>query len=277
MSGTLYLVATPIGNLEDITLRALRVLQEVDIIAAEDTRVSGRLLQLLEIKKPLISYYEHNKKLRSRELLDRLAAGEHIALVSDAGLPAISDPGADLLREAVTAGFAVEVIPGANAALTALVLSGLPTERFAFEGFLPRDAGKRRRFLQELSQEPRTMIFYEAPHRLLAVLTDMAELFGDERPAAASRELTKLYEETLRSTLGKLLHHFTERAPRGEFTLVVAGCPAAVPVIPDDQELLHELEMLLNEGCGRKEAARQVAQRYHLPVKRVYAIGLEQE
>ena len=274
-NGKLYLVATPIGNLEDISARAVRVLGQVDLIAAEDTRISGRLLKAFNIKRPLISYYEHNKTLRGGELLARLQAGQDIALISDAGMPGISDPGADLLRLAIEAGIETVIIPGPNAALSALVLSGLESNRFTFEGFLPREGSKRRTALTALALEQRTMLFYEAPHRLLYTLRDMAAIFGEERPAAAGRELTKLHEEMIRGTLGKLLTHFEQTAPRGEFTLVVAGAPPPVRELPQESELMAEMATLIKAGQGRKEAARTVAQKYGLPVKRVYGLGLE--
>ena len=276
-AGILYLVATPIGNLEDISARAVRVLGEVDLIAAEDTRLSGRLLKALGISRPLISYYEHNKALRGGELLARLQSGENIALISDAGMPGISDPGADLVRLAIEAGIETVIIPGPNAALSALVLSGLESSRFTFEGFLPREGGKRRLALTALAAEQRTLIFYEAPHRLLATLRDMAAAFGEQRPAAAGRELTKLHEEMVRGSLGDLLAHFNETAPRGEFTLVVAGALPPVPKIPPEGELTAELAALITAGQGRKEAAKTLAQKYGLSVKQVYGLGLKSD
>lgn len=274
VKGILYVVGTPIGNLEDISARAARVLGQVDLIAAEDTRVSGRLLKALDIKRPLISYYEHNKAVREGELLARLHSGQNIALISDAGMPGISDPGADLLRLAIAAGLETVIIPGPNAAISALVLSGLDSSRFTFEGFLPRQGSKRRAALALLSAEQRTMLFYEAPHRLLYTLRDMAALFGTERAAAAARELTKLHEEVIRGSLGELLTHFEQTAPRGEFTLVVAGAPPPLPQVPAESELTAELAALISAGQGRKEAARILAQKYDLPVKYVYGLGL---
>ena len=273
--GILYLVGTPIGNLEDISGRAVRVLGEVDLIAAEDTRVSGRLLKAFNIKRPLMSYYEHNKVTRGGELLTRLQAGENIALISDAGMPGISDPGSDMLRLAIEAGIETVVIPGPNAALSALVLSGLDSRRFAFEGFLPREGNKRQAALAALAAERRTMVFYESPHRLLATLGDMAATFGAERRAAVGRELTKLHEEMIRGTLDKLLTHFTQTAPRGEFTLMVAGAQPTIPQLPQDSELMAEMTTLIGSGQGRKEAAKILAQKYGIPVKQVYSLGLE--
>lgn len=273
--GKLYLVATPIGNLGDISPRAAQTLREADLIAAEDTRVSGRLLKALEIKKPLISYFEHNKSLRGGELIARLKAGQNIALISDAGMPAISDPGAELVRLAIEAGIETVVIPGPNAALSALVLSGLDSGRFAFEGFLPREKAKRRAALVALADERRTLLFYEAPHRLLFTLADMADIFGPERQAAAGRELTKLHEEMRRGTLAELLAHFTVVAPRGEFTLVVAGASEIAPDLPTDEELSAELAALLEAGQGRKQAAKLLAEKYGLPAKQLYGLGLK--
>jgi 16S rRNA (cytidine1402-2'-O)-methyltransferase len=273
----LYLVGTPIGNLEDISARARRVLSEASLIAAEDTRVSGRLLKALAIKRPLISYHEHNKAQRGGELLARLQAGENIALISDAGMPGICDPGAGLLRLAIEAGIETAIIPGPNAALSALVLSGLESGRFTFEGFLPRAGGKRRAALAALAAEPRTMLFYEAPHRLAASLRDMIAAFGGQRRAAVGRELTKLHEEMIRGALSELLEHFTHSEPRGELTLVVAGAPSAAPQAPPPRELMAEMAALIKAGQGRKEAARVLAQKYGLPVKQLYGLGLESD
>ncbi|MDO4732869.1 MAG: 16S rRNA (cytidine(1402)-2'-O)-methyltransferase, partial [Bacillota bacterium] len=213
MSATLYVVSTPIGNLEDISLRALRILREVDLIAAEDTRVSRKLLNHFEIKKPLISYYEHNKSLRTGALLDALQEGKSLALISDAGTPAVSDPGQDLVQAAVACDIPVVVIPGASAILTALVASALDTQRFCFEGFLPREKKERRERLQELVGEQRTMIFYEAPHRLKKSLADMEEAWGSERQISLGREMTKLHEDMLRSTIGELRQLYEQQDP----------------------------------------------------------------
>ena len=273
-SGILYIVGTPIGNLEDISARAARVLGEVDLIAAEDTRVSGKLLKALGLKRPLISYYEHNKALRGGELLSRLLAGESIALICDAGMPGISDPGADLVNLAMEADIKTVIIPGPNAALSALALSGLKSSRFTFEGFLPRQASKRRAALAALAAEQRTMIFYEAPHRLLYTIRDMAIAFGGERQAAIGRELTKLHEEMIRGSLGELLNHFSEIAPRGELTLVVCGSPLSAPQLPEESELTVEMATIIADGLGRKEAARLLAQKYDLPIKQIYGLGL---
>lgn len=219
---SLVLVPTPIGNLDDITVRAQRVLAEVDAVIAEDTRVTGRLLQHLGAAKPLISFHANNEHRMVEQLVQRLLRGERFALVSDAGTPAISDPGFLLVREALRAGATVECLPGATAFVPALVVSGLPCERFVFEGFLPQKKGRRAR-LEALRSEERTMVFYESPHRLPRALQELAAAFGADRPAAVTRELSKLHEETVRGTLGELVAHFTAHAPRGEFVVVVGG------------------------------------------------------
>ena len=226
MSGKLYLVGTPIGNLGDISPRCAETLAEVDFIAAEDTRVSRKLLNHLDIHKSLVSYYEHNSRESGRRIVDRLLAGESCALVTDAGMPAISDPGEDLVRLCAEAGVEVLAVPGPTAALTALALSGLPTGRFTFEGFLSVTRKVRMEHLASLRGERRTMIFYEAPHKLLQTLGDLCGVFGEERQVALCREMTKLHEEVIRCTLGEARARFTESEPRGEFVVVVAGNPA---------------------------------------------------
>ncbi|MCO5276291.1 MAG: 16S rRNA (cytidine(1402)-2'-O)-methyltransferase [Flavobacteriales bacterium] len=220
--GKLILIPTPIGNLEDITLRAVRVLGEVDAVIAEDTRTSGVLLKHLGISKPFLAFHIHNEHQITERLVQRMMAGERFALVTDAGTPAISDPGFLLVRAAVKAGIAVETLPGPTAFVPALVNSGLPCDRFTFEGFLPVKKGRHTR-IAELATEPRTMIFYESPHRIARTLAELAGAFGAERPASISRELTKLHEETLRGTLAELSEHFRQHAPKGEFVLCVAG------------------------------------------------------
>ena len=274
MSGTLYIVATPIGNLEDISLRALRTLREADVIAAEDTRVSRKLLNHFEIKKPLISYYEQNKGLREQVLLDLLLEGKNLALVSDAGTPAVSDPGQDLVRAAVAQGIEVVVIPGASAMLTALVGSSLDTSRFCFEGFLPREKSERRARLSDLASEQRTMIFYEAPHRLKPVLADMLAAWGADRPISVGRELTKIHEEMIRCTLGELHALYEQQDPRGEYVLVVAGAPEPMAEEADPEQIEQELNAMMADGLPRKEAARILAERYGLKVRDVYQMGL---
>jgi len=225
-AGTLYLVATPIGNLDDFSPRGQRVLGEVDAIAAEDTRHTGQLLARFGLHRPLVSYHDHNKERRTPELIERLRAGEAIAIVSDAGSPGISDPAFTLVRAAVEAGLAIVPIPGPSSALCALEVSGLPTDRFAFEGFLPKKSGRKRSRIEELRPDPRTLIFFESPHRLRATLADLLEVMGD-RPASVSRELTKKFEETRRGPLSALIAWAEERSPRGEFVIVVGGAPKA--------------------------------------------------
>ncbi|MEG2212703.1 MAG: 16S rRNA (cytidine(1402)-2'-O)-methyltransferase [Clostridiales bacterium] len=277
MSGILYLVGTPIGNLEDISARALRILSEVDLIAAEDTRVSRRLLNHFGIKKPLISYYEQNKRWREQELLDKLKQRQNIALISDAGMPAISDPGADIAAVAMAADIEIIAIPGACALVTALVISGMDSTRFCFEGFLAREKTARRKQLQGLVAEQRTLIFYESPHRLSAALADMQECFGAERRIVVARELTKLHEQCLRFSLAEATAYFQENQPRGEFVLVVAGAEQSVAEVPQEQQLTQELAELMNGGHSRKQAARCVAEKYHLSVKAVYDLGLNRD
>jgi 16S rRNA (cytidine1402-2'-O)-methyltransferase len=232
-SGTLYLVATPIGNVEDLSPRAQRILGAVDLIAAEDTRHTQGLLTRFAIRRPLVSYHDHNKDGRTPEVIRKLLDGASVAIVSDAGSPGISDPAFTLVRAAVEAGVPVVPIPGPSSALCALEISGLPTDRFAFEGFLPRRASRRRRRIEELRADPRTLIFFESPHRLKHALRDLSETLG-ERPASLSRELTKKFEETRRGTLRALLEWVEAETPRGEFVLVVGG--AAVAVLEDEEE-----------------------------------------
>lgn len=220
--GKLFLIPTPIGNLEDITLRAVRTLGGVDAVIAEDTRTSGVLLKHLGINKPFIAFHIHNEHQVTERLVQRMLAGECFALVTDAGTPAISDPGFLLVRAAVKAGIAVETLPGPTAFVPALVNSGLPCDRFTFEGFLPVKKGRRTR-ITELATEPRTMVFYESPHRIARTLAELTEAFGAERPASISRELTKVHEETVRGSLAELAAHFRQHTPKGEFVLCVAG------------------------------------------------------
>ncbi|MCU0354914.1 MAG: 16S rRNA (cytidine(1402)-2'-O)-methyltransferase [Cytophagales bacterium] len=219
---SLCLVPTPIGNLEDITLRAIRVLREADVVLAEDTRVTGQLLKHLELKKPLQSYHAFNEHQAVARLVDRLQKGERMALVTDAGTPGISDPGFLIVRACLQAGVAVECLPGPTAFVPALVKSGLPTDRFVFEGFLPQKKGRQTR-LQQLAAEPRTMVFYESPHRLVKTLEQFAAAFGPDRPASVSRELTKMFEETITGTLTEVLAHYQQKPPKGEIVIVVAG------------------------------------------------------
>lgn len=262
-TGVLYLCATPIGNLEDITLRVLRVLQEADLVAAEDTRRTRRLLSHYDIRTPITSYHEHNRRRQGEYLLERLAGGQNVALVSDAGTPGISDPGEDLVRRALDRGIPVVPLPGPSALLAALVISGLSAERFVFEGFLPVHGKERRQRLESLAKETRTIVLYEAPHRLLQTLADLAGCLG-ERRACAARELTKLHEEARRDTLPGLLAYFKKLPPRGEFVLVVEGAPAGAEVETDAAwasltpgEHVHRLAA--GEGLSTSEAIKKVA------------------
>lgn len=259
MSGTLYLVATPIGNLNDISPRALSILQQADFIAAEDTRVSLKLMNRFEIKKPLLSYHEHNHVSAGEQILQRLLAGESCALVTDAGTPAISDPGEDIVRLCARYDVPVVSIPGCCALISALAVSGLPTGRFTFEGFLSVNRRVRLEHLLSLKEERRTMIFYEAPHKLLVTLEDLIETFGAERRISLSREMTKLHEQTLRTTLGGALAHFQAVAPKGEFVLVLEGAPEdAGGVVTLEDAVAMALE-LLAKGIKTKDAVRQAA------------------
>ena len=271
-AGVLYLVGTPIGNLGDLSPRARRVLEGVDRIACEDTRHSGLLLHQLGIRRPLLSFHQHNQTARIPELLAALAAGESLALISDAGLPGISDPGEDLVAAVRQQGGTVICIPGPSAVTTALVSSGLPTGRFCFEGFLPPKATARRQRLQALAMEERTLVLFEAPHRLLPLLEDLLELFGD-RPLRVARELTKRHEEQVGPTVAAALEHFRQRAPQGECTLVLGGATRAEPRQWPEAELKRELRSLIEaQGCGSREAARQLAERTGLPRRQLYAL-----
>lgn len=238
-AGTLYLVATPIGNLDDFSPRGQRVLRDVDVIAAEDTRHTGRLLTRFGISRPLVSFHDHNKDRRTPELIDRLRAGDAVAIVSDAGSPGISDPAFTLVRAAVEAGLPIVPVPGPSSVLCALEVSGLPTDRFAFEGFLPRKSGRKRVRIEELRGDPRTLIFFESPHRVRATLADLLAGMGD-RPASVSRELTKKFEETRRGPLSALVAWAEERTPRGEFVIVVGGAPKTKRGRDDELDELDE-------------------------------------
>lgn len=272
MAGKITLVATPIGNLGDISQRALDTLREADLIAAEDTRHSGALLRHFGIKRPLISYYQHNEKAQEGTLLQALSEGKQVALISDAGTPGISDPGAAILRQAAAAGYETDAVPGACAAIQALVLSGLPTERFAFEGFLPRGA-KLPPYLESIKEERRTLVLYEAPHRIKETLTAAARVLGSQRPAALCRELTKKFQEVNRGTLGEICELWAERQPLGEFVLVIGGAEEQATE-PNLQEVEEHLHRLLRGGMKHKAAAKEVARCYDLPVSQVYALGL---
>ena len=274
MSGKITLVATPIGNLSDISKRAIDTIAEADLVAAEDTRHSGTLLHHFGIKRPMVSYYKHNEKAQEEHLLQALRDGKNIALISDAGTPGVSDPGSAILQSAVAAGFAVDAVPGPCAAVQALVLSGLPTEKFVFEGFLPRGS-KLVPYLQTIKNEPRTMIIYEAPHRIKETLDAVAGVFGGERKAALCRELTKKFQEINRGTLAEICEIWQNREVMGEFVLVVAGAEPAAEECVDMTAVADHLKRLLAGGMKHKAAAKEVASVYDLPVGEVYALGLK--
>ena len=272
MTGVLYIVATPIGNLEDITLRALRVLKEVDLIAAEDTRHTRILLSHYDIRTPLTSYHEHNERTKAQPLVERLLGGENIALVSDAGTPAISDPGYRLVVDAIHAGIRVIPLPGAAALAAALSAGGLPTDRFAFEGFLPAKKQERRARLQELKNDARTLVFYEAPHRLNESLQDMQQIIG-ERQIAIGRELSKVHEEFLRGTVSEVMARFAEREVKGEITIVVHGCTDECQV--SEENIGTEIRRLIDEGMGMKEISELLGERYHVSKRQIYQLALK--
>ena len=269
--GTLYVVGTPIGNLEDISLRALRILRQVDLIAAEDTRTTRKLLARYGIETPLTSYHEHNKLTKLDYLLKTLREKD-VALVSEAGMPGLSDPGYELIRAAIERGIPVVPVPGPSALVTALVVSGLPTDSFVYLGFLPRRREERRRLLESVARERRTLVAFEAPHRLLATLADLKEVLGDRRIAIA-RELTKVHEEVWRGTTGEALARFEEAPPRGEFTLVIEGAKEARW---DEERVRRALRRMLGEGVGTREAVKAVAELAGWPKREVYELALEE-
>ena len=274
MAGTLYLVATPIGNLGDLSPRAVETLAGADFIAAEDTRVSVKLLNHFDIKKPLVSYHEHNRATAGQTILTRLLGGETCALVTDAGTPAISDPGQELVALCAENGVTVQAIPGCCAAITALAVSGLDTRRFTFEGFLPSGKKERRTALEELTGEVRTMVFHEAPHRLRAALADMAEVLGD-RPIALCRELTKLHEDTVRTTLAQAAAYYAANEPRGEYVLVVAGRERQSQAQLTLEEGVDRVLRLRADGVRMKDAVRQVADDTGLSRNELYDAALK--
>ena len=273
--GKLYLVGTPIGNLEDITLRASRILREVNLIAAEDTRRTGKLLQHLSISTPQISYNEHNHNSRIEELISRMQQGENLALVTDAGMPSISDPGVELVRAAIAHNITVVPIPGGTAVISALAASGLPTDRFVFEGFLPQKLSDRSTRLELLRSETRTIVLYEAPHRILKTLKDLAEVLGESREVVLARELTKIHEEFWRGNIaGAIAMYTNERQPKGEYTIVIHGAPAS-SLITDEAELKQELQQLLDRGMTRSQASRQLAKLTSLSRREIYQLDLD--
>jgi 16S rRNA (cytidine1402-2'-O)-methyltransferase len=279
--GTLYLVATPIGNLEDITLRALRVLKEVDIIAAEDTRRTLKLLNHYEIKKTLVSYYEHNKIEKGDYLINRLLEGDNIALVSDAGTPGISDPGEDIVKLALENGIRITMVPGPVAAITGLVLSGFSTGRFVFEGFLPTNKRVRKERVLSLKNEVRAIILYEAPHKLIYTLKDLCDILGN-RKIALARELTKMYEQVVRCTLEEAIEKYTVEVPRGEFVLIIEGMDEKLLMESELREwdkisLKEHLDIYLMQGMVKKDAMKKVAVDRRISRREVYNSLLELE
>lgn len=273
--GTLYIVATPIGNLEDITLRALRVLKEANLIAAEDTRVTRKLLSHFDIHTPLTAYHQHSLAGRAEELLGILKEGKTVALVSDAGTPGVSDPGHELIAFCIMEGVKVEVIPGATAVIGALVVSGLPTSHFTFDGFPPRKDSERRTFFNTLKRENRTICLYESPLRLVKTLEIMLEEMGD-RPIAIVRELTKLFEEVFRGSISEAIEHFTQRKPRGEIVIVIRGASAeaADEYAPPEVNLEERLTYLMQTGLSERDAVRKVMIEFKLPKRQVYPVAL---
>ncbi|MCI5704104.1 16S rRNA (cytidine(1402)-2'-O)-methyltransferase [Candidatus Pseudoscillospira sp. SGI.172] len=276
MAGTLYLVPTPIGNLGDISRRMAETLGEVDFIAAEDTRVTLRLLNHMGLKKSLMSYYRHNTAEAGRQVLDRLLAGENGALVTDAGTPAVSDPGEDLVALCAENGVEVVAVPGPCALITALAVSGLPTARFTFEGFLPMNRKNRRALLDTLAAEERTMIFYEAPHKLSATLEDLAAAFGGDRRVSLCRELTKLHEEVDRTTLAGAVERYRTQAPRGEFVLVVEGVRHIETEGATIGQGLERVGDLQSGGLSRKDAVKQAAKELGLTRNELYAAAIKE-
>lgn len=281
MAGQLYLVATPIGNLEDMTFRAVRILKEVDLIAAEDTRNSIKLLNHFEIKTKMTSYHEFNKVDKARYLVDKMLEGQNVAVITDAGTPGISDPGEELVRQCYEAGIVVTSIPGACAAVNALIISGRPTRRFAFEAFLPADKKERKEILNTLEQETRTMILYEAPHRLLKTLQELYEILG-ERKISLCKELTKRHENVRNTTLMEAIKYYEENEPRGEFVLVVEGKSFEDIKKESQEEFLaisipEHMEQYLSQGMDKKQAMKQVAKDRGISKRDVYQALLDEE
>ncbi|MEM9771718.1 MAG: 16S rRNA (cytidine(1402)-2'-O)-methyltransferase [Cyanobacteria bacterium P01_D01_bin.73] len=279
-TGTLYVVATPIGNLEDMTFRAVRVLKEADAIAAEDTRHTGQLLKHFEIQTPQISCHQHNEARRIPELLEKLQQGQNIALVSDAGTPGISDPGMPLISACIEAGVSVVPVPGACAGIAALVASGLSLARFSFEGFLPVKGKERRDSLEQLAQDSRTVVVYEAPHRLIATLTDLTTAVGETRSVTIARELTKRYEAIWRGPLADAVTQWSKPEEhgltlKGEFVLVLEGAIASEKPVLSDEQLLKELQELIDQGVSKSRASRQLAQTHGLSKRQVYELSLQ--
>jgi 16S rRNA (cytidine1402-2'-O)-methyltransferase len=270
---TLYLVGTPIGNLGDMTMRGIQVLRDVDTIAAEDTRHTGKLLHHFEIKTPQISYHQHNEQQRIPELIGQLQAGKSIALVTDAGMPGISDPGYQIVSACVAAGIRVIPIPGVTAVITAVSASGLPSDRFVFEGFLPVKGQERRDRLASVSGDPRTLVFYESPHRLRQTLADFAAIFGAARQIVIGRELTKLHEDFWRGEIGAAIEHYIQAEPQGEYSLIVAGASVSHPTLSDEAIDRALIELML-DGTSRSQASRIVAEQISQSRRYVYQLAL---
>lgn len=283
VKGKLYLVGTPIGNLEDMTFRAIRTLKEVELIAAEDTRNTRNLLEYFDIHTPMTSYHEHNEEEKSIDLMEKILNGVSIAVVTDAGMPGISDPGYRLVVKAWEAGVEVIPVPGPTAMTSALVTSGFPTDSFIFEGFLERKGNSRRKHLQELASETRTLVFYEAPHRLVETLEDITAVLGDGREVLVARELTKKHEEKVRGPVAEVLAYFTANPPRGEIVLVLAGNSAVESLQEEmgweEMSILEHVQTLMSAGLSKKQAIKKVAEERNLPKSQVYqeAIQLEVE
>ncbi|ABG50881.1 Protein of unknown function UPF0011 [Trichodesmium erythraeum IMS101] len=273
-SATLYIVGTPIGNLEDTTFRAIQTLQKVDLIAAEDTRHTSKLLQHFHIRTPQLSYHQHNEQSRIPELIEKLNQGKTIALVTDAGMPGISDPGYELVKACVEENISIVPIPGVTASITALCASGLPTNKFIFIGFLPTKIKLREEQLEKLSNLLETIVLYESPYRLLQTLEDLGKILGENRKIVLARELTKLHEEFWRGTVGEAVIHYQNNQPKGEFTLVITGAEPELPVLSEDT-IKQELQELFAQGISRSQASRQLAQKINLSRRTIYQIALK--
>jgi 16S rRNA (cytidine1402-2'-O)-methyltransferase len=274
--GILYICPTPIGNLEDITLRTIRILKEVDLIAAEDTRHTIKLLNHYNIKKPLISYHEHNKKSKGDLLIEKLKSGQDIGIVTDAGMPGISDPGEDIIHLSIQNGIEVIVLPGPTASIAALVVSGLPTDKFVFEGFLPSKKKDRIKELERLKDETRTIILYEAPHRLLSLLMDMEKVLGN-RQISISRELTKIHEETFRGYISEGIEKFEAQKPKGEFVLIVKGAEIKEEDLFQNISIKEHIKLYMEEGLSKKDAVKKVAEDRRMSKNLVYRESIEIE
>ena len=275
-SGTLYIVGTPIGNLEDTTFRTIKTLQKIDLIAAEDTRHTSKLLQHFQIQTPQLSYHQHNEQSRIPELIEKLNQGKTIALVTDAGMPGISDPGYELVKACVEANISVVPIPGVTASITALSASGLPSNKFIFIGFLPTKIKLREEHLEKLSNLLETIVLYESPYRILQTLEDLAKILGENRKIVLARELTKLHEEFWRGTVGQAILHYQNNQPKGEFTIVIAGAEPELAVLSEDT-IKQKLQELFAQGISRSQASRQLAQKINLSRRKIYQIALKIE